>query len=86
MKSGGLASEPVVSPVPAGDNGEGDREVGQESNADNECDTQSTEDRLYYGLHWRKELNWRALGFEFVENGLEDGKNEHGNGGVVFHA
>ena len=24
--------------------------------------------RIYYGLHWRKELNWRALAFEFVED------------------
>lgn len=20
-----------------------------------------------YGLHWREELNWRAMGFEFIE-------------------
>jgi len=31
-------------------------------------DEEETVDRLFYGLHWRKELNWRALGFEFVED------------------
>lgn len=85
LKSGGLASEQVVKPVPASDNGECGHKVGQESHADNEPETRNTGDRLYYGLHWRKELNWRALGFEFVEDGLEDGK-EYGNEGVVFHA
>jgi len=24
--------------------------------------------RPYYGLHWRKELNWRAMCFEFIED------------------
>ncbi|KAH8704206.1 hypothetical protein BGW36DRAFT_370873 [Talaromyces proteolyticus] len=27
----------------------------------------------YYGLHWRKELNWRAVCFEFVED-MDDGR------------
>lgn len=38
--------------------------------------------REYYGLHWRKELNWRALGFEFVE----DEDPEIGTEMPVFHA
>jgi tRNA-specific adenosine deaminase 3 len=32
----------------------------------------------YYGLHWRKELNWRAMCFEFVDdenNDLCDGQD-----------
>ena len=37
-----------------------------------------------YGLHWRAELNWRAVGFEFVKEGEED----QGDDGqeVQFHA
>ncbi|EFR03410.1 hypothetical protein MGYG_06408 [Nannizzia gypsea CBS 118893] len=27
-----------------------------------------------YGLHWREELNWRAIGFEFLETGGRAGK------------
>jgi tRNA-specific adenosine deaminase 3 len=38
--------------------------------------------REYYGLHWRKELNWRALGFEFVE----DDKGVVGAEMPAFHA
>ncbi len=45
-------------------------------------DAAPEDDRLYYGLHWRKELNWRALGFEFVEE--TDGVDGHE--GVTFHA
>ncbi|KAJ6032553.1 hypothetical protein N7540_003285 [Penicillium herquei] len=70
MKSGGLASEPVISPVLD------DQEPEQEQVVDDE--------RLYYGLHWRKELNWRALGFEFVEEGHEDVNEDED--GVVFNA
>ncbi|KAM5452140.1 hypothetical protein MaudCBS49596_003494 [Microsporum audouinii] len=29
-----------------------------------------------YGLHWREELNWRAIGFEFSESAEGDGKAE----------
>lgn len=29
-----------------------------------------------YGLHWREELNWRAIGFEFFESGGGEGKAE----------
>ncbi|KAL1955012.1 hypothetical protein VTO42DRAFT_365 [Malbranchea cinnamomea] len=38
-----------------------------------------------YGLHWRPELNWRALGFEFVDESDEAGE-EVGEEDVVFHA
>ncbi|KAJ5726615.1 uncharacterized protein N7483_007972 [Penicillium malachiteum] len=71
MRSGGLASEPVISPVLD------DQDQAQEQVGDDE--------RLYYGLHWRKELNWRALGFEFVEEG-QDGEVNEDEGGVVFNA
>lgn len=71
MKSGGLASEPVG---PAAD---------EEAGHDGSVEATDTEDeRPYYGLHWRKELNWRALGFEFVEE--TDGVDGHE--GVAFHA
>jgi tRNA-specific adenosine deaminase 3 len=45
--------------------------------------------RPYYGLHWRKELNWRALCFEFVEDGEGNGdwKNQElVEDGLEFHA
>ncbi|KAJ5710516.1 hypothetical protein N7488_004672 [Penicillium malachiteum] len=70
MKSGGLASEPVISPVLDDEQQEEEQE-------------QEADERLYYGLHWRKELNWRALGFEFVEEGHEDVEDQDG---VVFNA
>lgn len=68
LGSGGLASEPVVGPV--GEEEEAEAEAGSEL------------DRPYYGLHWRKELNWRALGFEFVEDVDIDVQAET----PVFHA
>ncbi|KAI1977453.1 hypothetical protein LOZ51_005060 [Ophidiomyces ophidiicola] len=37
-----------------------------------------------YGLHWRRELNWRAMAFEFVEDGVED--DGGGDDGFGFHA
>jgi tRNA-specific adenosine deaminase 3 len=76
MVSGGLASEPVIQPVPVS---EPDYEDGKANEAN------SKQPRQYYGLHWRKELNWRALGFEFVQ----DGQNQDGDiaeDGVAFYA
>lgn len=79
MAMGGLASEPVVSPVPDSDDGEGERptagtgtgeNVPEEKKSETEAKAEGEKEegeRNYYGLHWRKELNWRALGFEFVE-------------------
>ena len=33
-----------------------------------------------YGLHWRAELNWRAVGFEFVEDVDADREDKEGDG------
>lgn len=77
IKSGGLASEPVVSATSAGD-----ENIGQETSIDTGADS---EERMYYGLHWRKELNWRALGFEFVEDEIADANEDEGES-VDFHA
>ena len=45
----------------------------------NEDEVKPTRKReTYYGLHWRKELNWRAMCFEFVDdqnNDLYDGQD-----------
>jgi tRNA-specific adenosine deaminase 3 len=57
MPSGGIASEPVVEPTLS----------EWDSDKDDVWKVDKPEDRMYYGLHWRKELNWRALGFEFLE-------------------
>ena len=93
MVSGGLCSEPV-GPTADGDgsaqNSDNDHEAAHEAAAGLHgstdqaaiTDISPTDDRLYYGLHWRKELNWRALGFEFVEE--TDGVD--GSEGVAFHA
>ncbi|KAL3494839.1 hypothetical protein BJX62DRAFT_196876 [Aspergillus germanicus] len=80
MVSGGLASEPVIQPVPVS---EPDYEAENEEGKANEAN--SKQPRQYYGLHWRKELNWRALGFEFVQDGQNAGE-EIAEDGVAFYA
>lgn len=71
MVTGGLASEPAIAPVSSTD-GDGHEEGGHGDGTD--------ESRKYYGLHWRKELNWRALGFEFVEQGWQEQRQEQRRG------
>ncbi|KAL4928297.1 putative tRNA-specific adenosine-34 deaminase subunit Tad3 [Aspergillus undulatus] len=72
MIMGGLASEPVITPIPSSDSGEtitkNQDENGEDEIAQGQVKQPTKENRPYYGLHWRKELNWRALGFEFVED------------------
>ncbi|PYI32331.1 hypothetical protein BP00DRAFT_160177, partial [Aspergillus indologenus CBS 114.80] len=80
MVSGGLASEPVVKPVPV----EAGSDHPVEEEAEGGTEEASTTNREYYGLHWRKELNWRALGFEFVAAGESEGASAET--GVAFHA
>ncbi|CAG8341471.1 unnamed protein product [Penicillium nalgiovense] len=75
LESGGLSSEPVVGPVAD--------ELEQAAEADASA-VDRQDERGYYGLHWRKELNWRALGFEFVEDGDVDVESEAEM--PVFHA
>ncbi|OQE22123.1 hypothetical protein PENFLA_c013G04965 [Penicillium flavigenum] len=75
LGTGGLSSEPVVGPVAD--------ELEQAGEADASA-VDRQDERGYYGLHWRKELNWRALGFEFVEDG--DGDVESEAEVPVFHA
>ncbi|KAE8385217.1 hypothetical protein BDV23DRAFT_188462 [Aspergillus alliaceus] len=92
MVTGGLASEPAIAPVPVLDATEEVRDMseptrdqdqhGSEENTPSEH-AESRSKRLYYGLHWRKELNWRALGFEFVEDEVTEKSAEEG---VTFHA
>ncbi|PLN84615.1 hypothetical protein BDW42DRAFT_162350 [Aspergillus taichungensis] len=88
MSTGGLASEAAAF-HPVADSGDGDGLEG----GDDETEEKEDQDdkRLYYGLHWRKELNWRALGFEFVEAdgavAAATGGDGDGDGdGVQFHA
>lgn len=83
MKTGGLASEPIVGPTPVSED-----EVGQVNEEEDESSVRKIEDedRLYYGLHWRKELNWHALGFEFVEDELGQDSRVGDGEALVFHA
>ncbi|KAJ0423883.1 hypothetical protein BJY00DRAFT_309701 [Aspergillus carlsbadensis] len=84
MVSGGLASEPVIKPVPVSEpDTETEQEQEQEQEPANETD--SKQPRQYYGLHWRKELNWRALGFEFVQDSPNESE-EIAEDGVAFYA
>ncbi|OGM44144.1 tRNA-specific adenosine-34 deaminase subunit Tad3 [Aspergillus bombycis] len=91
MITGGLASEPVIAPVPASDPVDEAHETSERTQDQDQHESEektSTEhadqpQRLYYGLHWRKELNWRALGFEFVEDGVTEKIAEEG---LAFHA
>ncbi|EAW23062.1 putative tRNA-specific adenosine-34 deaminase subunit Tad3 [Aspergillus fischeri NRRL 181] len=85
MVTGGLASEPVV--LPACDTGpEGEPEESGSKAPMEETSDPATK-RKYYGLHWRKELNWRALGFEFVEHDDDDlARCTESQTGVAFHA
>ncbi|KAJ5576369.1 hypothetical protein N7535_003295 [Penicillium sp. DV-2018c] len=82
LVSGGLASEPVITPV-ADEFGDAVSSSAGASVGD------GLGEREYYGLHWRKELNWRALGFEFVEDDADDGdvkREEEDKALPVFHA
>lgn len=90
MVTGGVASEPVVSQQQQQqqeEEGNEDRNegAGEETQRDKSRDPRNN--RKYYGLHWRKELNWRALGFEFVADGyLVEEMGIEGEDGVAFHA
>lgn len=84
MRTGGLASEPVVPssvPTPATVSAGDDRE--KTDTAGDQPETKPSPDRNYYGLHWRKELNWRVLGFEFVD---ENTDSVPSSDDVLFHA
>lgn len=76
LKSGGLASGPIEAQKAVLANGDA-------NNNTNTNGSQPGEDREYYGLHWRKELNWRALGFEFVEDEADENFPPEE---VAFHA
>ena len=99
MNTGGLASEPVPKdPVSHGSHsGHSSKEDRQDSPehstsylAMEEPAIPRNQGRHYYGLHWRSELNWRALGFEFVEDDLEDvtdiSRSSQEDTIVTFHA
>ena len=84
MVTGGLASEPIAAPVASGVEEDHPARI---ENRDQDKSRDPRNNRKYYGLHWRKELNWRALGFEFVEDGyLFEEMGVEGEDGVAFHA
>jgi tRNA-specific adenosine deaminase 3 len=58
---------------PSGTAEPGSPEVVPDNEYKNEDGRKPTQKReTYYGLHWRKELNWRAMCFEFVDNENND--------------
>lgn len=71
LVTGGLASMEIPQP-----SSKGGLERSEDTTNDNEDkDEHGNEDggktqkrEVYYGLHWRKELNWRAMCFEFVDD------------------
>lgn len=48
-----------------------DGDVKQEEGIDKSAGGTSSRPRGY-GLHWRKELNWRVLGFQFIDDGDDE--------------
>ncbi|KAL3466541.1 hypothetical protein BJX64DRAFT_284478 [Aspergillus heterothallicus] len=83
MVSGGLASEPVIEPVPVPEAEMTETPQHSEHSEHSANEANPKKSRQYYGLHWRKELNWRALGFEFVEDAPQGGIAEDG---IAFYA
>lgn len=87
MVTGGVASEPVVSSSQQQQEEEKDENEGAGEQTQRDKSRDLRNNRKYYGLHWRKELNWRALGFEFVEDGyLFEEMGIEGEDGIAFHA
>ncbi|KAL4786741.1 hypothetical protein BJX76DRAFT_320679 [Aspergillus varians] len=87
--TGGLASEPVITPVPVTEDSKAETgEHGQdgENTHGHEQEQGAQQSRPYYGLHWRKELNWRALGFEFIQDGGSGDGGVAAEDGVAFYA
>ncbi|KAN0075899.1 hypothetical protein V8E54_007169 [Elaphomyces granulatus] len=74
MDTGGLASEPIPKDPLGRECSDG---KGQHRQHSPEHSASSAVPRNYYGLHWRSELNWRVLGFEFVED--EDDLEDEGD-------
>lgn len=94
LSSGGLASEEVPNNSSSREKQDSapDAHAQTPQEAGDEEKMSNQRQRNYYGLHWRKELNWRALCFEFVEDdetgNIDD--NDHDSGGQndddVFNA
>lgn len=87
MITGGVASEPVLSSHQQQQEEDEDENEGAGGGKQRDKSRDPRNNRKYYGLHWRKELNWRALGFEFVEDGyLFEEMGIEGEDGIAFHA
>ena len=87
MITGGVASEPVLSSHQQQQEEDEDENEGAGGGKQRDKSRDPRNNRKYYGLHWRKELNWRALGFEFVEDGYSfEEMGIEGEDGIAFHA
>ncbi|KAJ5216921.1 hypothetical protein N7468_009929 [Penicillium chermesinum] len=85
METGGITSEPAIAPMRVEDESDWGGSFSGEPWGDSaDEDVDKAPERVYYGLHWRKELNWRALGFEFVEDDVSEESSTGVN--VAFHA
>lgn len=83
LASGGLASMSISSSSPQlmeqeKTNTESIDDRGNETNDTYGDDSKAIETNInqarstYYGLHWRKELNWRAMCFEFITDNAHE--------------
>ncbi|KAJ5090339.1 hypothetical protein N7532_009023 [Penicillium argentinense] len=73
--TGGLASESVIDQSPPITDEDEYQEIYPSS------DTDPMENRVFYGLNFRKELNWRFPAFEYIEE-----RPEWVDDSVLFHA
>ncbi|EED15031.1 tRNA-specific adenosine-34 deaminase subunit Tad3, putative [Talaromyces stipitatus ATCC 10500] len=74
LVAGGLASMEIPQVTTENQDHSADVLATQKQNeAGNNVEGKPTQKReTYYGLHWRKELNWRAMCFEFVDDESDD--------------
>jgi tRNA-specific adenosine deaminase 3 len=79
LVTGGLASMEAPQSLSTGESKSPENPTESKDGHDNEDGGKAPQKReTYYGLHWRKELNWRAMCFEFVDdenNDLYDGQD-----------
>jgi tRNA-specific adenosine deaminase 3 len=75
LRSGGLTSCSLSSlprRLREGEDGDSEDQIEEIEERGEEAEEEEEEEEtrdVYYGLHWRAELNWRAMCFEFIRDG-----------------